>query len=254
MNGTAPRRHPVGVDGERAEIGDAAELAVAVELLGPGRSGEVLAQLAPDLPAILGGPEGLLQTVRALDPADRPLLFSLLGEALPPLVRGARRLGELLALTAAPAVEEQLLRALGPAVLRSYAGNARDLAEMLQWVYGECDRLLLELLGAEHLGAVLGSAADLAHALHALDPGGQRRLLELLGPGHAARLVADARDLARVLHALPRDAARELLDGFTPEELVARIGGEREWRRLCRRLADDEAQLLFARLGVHRAP
>ncbi|MGQ9683567.1 MAG: hypothetical protein ACUVX9_13595 [Anaerolineae bacterium] len=243
-------RFPITIDGEITDIGTAGELAVALDVLQGRHDREVLEQLRPHLAQIIGTGRGLHGTLKALAPADQEYLLRALGPELPAAIGSAAALRDILATTSEMAVEQALLETLGASGLRRLIVTAEELAEVLEWVYGECDRLALDLLGTEHLRLLIHSGHALSLVLHSLDAAVQRSLLQALGWEWLVARVRDGRDLAYLLRALPSDLGKELLAYYTPGALRALIGNERDWQFLWQRLEPDEATHLSNLLGV----
>ena len=121
-------RYPITMDGETTDIGTAAELVVALDVLQGQHDRQVLEQLRPHLPAIIAGPQGLLATLAVLSAGRPDLPHRRPGPALPRIVKDATALRDILATLAEPRVEERLLDTLGHAAdaahrLRGGAGR-----------------------------------------------------------------------------------------------------------------------------------
>jgi hypothetical protein len=246
-------RYPITVEGDTALIGSAAELVVALDVLQGHHDTMVLRQLSPHLPEVLAGPEGLYAALRALSPDDQLVLIDALGPRLVDVVQSAPALRDILATLAEGRVEERVVSTLGGEGLRTLIGLPEELAEVLEWVYGVCDRLVLDLLGVEYLKGLFQSGYELSLVLHALNPVRQGELVELLGWGHVSSLVRNRRDLAHLLRALPSDLSSRLLDPLTGAQLRALIRNDRDWRYLHQTLEVREAAYLEDRLEAHDA-
>ncbi len=241
--------YPVTIDGETAQIGTAAELVVALDVLQGQHDRQVLAQLAPHLAEIIAQPEGLTNTFRVLVPDDRLYLIEALGPRLAGLVQSASALRDILAMLAETAVEEALLKAIGGDALRNLLATPEEAADVFEWIYGDCDRLLLELLGVDHLRTLFQSGYDLSLLLHALEAPAQELLLARLTWERVVALVRDRRDLAHLLRALPPQMSERLLAHFSPEQLRPLVGNERGWRYLQGYLQPEELAYLTDLLG-----
>jgi hypothetical protein len=246
-------RYPITVDGETATIGSAAELVVALDVLQGQYDRTVLEQLRPRLAEIVAGPAGLYAVLRVLAPDDQLYLLDALGPRLGSVVQRAGALRDILATLADARVEEKLVATLGPTGLRDLLGTAGELAEALEWVYGDCDRLLLQLLGADHVAGLLTCGYDLSLVLHALEPAGQQELLDTLGWEQVVALVGNRRDLAHLLRALPAAISRQLLQHIDPARLRQIVRGPRGQRYLDGYLEPEEAADLDQRLEVSHA-
>ena len=248
-------RYPITIDGEATDIGTSAELVAALDVLQGHHDRLVLEQLRPHLAAIVAGPQGFLATLRVLSADDQSYLIDALGPALPAIVKDARALRDILATLAEPGVEERLLTTLGPAGLNALIGSAEELAEVLEWIYGDCDRLALDLLGDDALRRLCLGGYALSLVLRALDEARQQELLTMLGWQFVLSLVQDRRDLAYLLRALPAEMSQRLLDHLADERLRSIVRDDRDRGYLEPYLEASEAAYLDQRLagrpGVH---
>lgn len=243
-------RFSITIDGERARIGTADELSIALDVLQGARDRDVLTQLRPHLASIITGPAGFLSVMKSLSPDDQVLVIDGLGPALANVLGEVRHLRDLLATLAAPSVERALLLTLGTTGLRSLIGSAAELAQVLEWIYGHNDVELVSLLGDDYVRGIIRSGSDLALVLNALEPAGQADLVQLLGWTRIAALVTSSRDLAYLLRALPAADSLPLIERFSRESLVALIGNARDWQYLYDRLEPAEARAVLRILGA----
>ena len=169
-----------------------------------------------------------MPSCRVLSPDDQIYLFDALGPALPRIVSKATALRDVLATLAEERVEVGLLETLGGDGLRSLIVSAEQLAEVLEWVYGQCDRLVLDLLGADHLRHLCLGGYELSLVLHGLDHARQRELLDTLGWEHVLGVVQDRRDLAYLVRALPAELSRRAAE--PPDRGAAALPGPRRGR------------------------
>jgi hypothetical protein len=246
-------RYPITIDGETATIGTAGELVVALDVLQGQYDRAVLEQLRPHLAEIVGGPAGLYAVLRILVPEDQEYLLQALGPSLEGVVQRAGALRDILATLAETRVEERLLETIGAAGLRRLLGTAQEVAEVLEWVYGDCDRLLLQLLGPDFLASLLTCGYDLSLVLRSLESTGQQGLLDMLGWERVVGLVGDRRDLAHLLRALPAEISGSLLEHLDPARLRQIVRDRRGRGYLESYLEPDEAAWLDERLEVSDA-
>ncbi len=246
-------RYPITIDGETATIGTAAELVVALDVLQGNYDRAVLEQLRPYLTKIVGGPAGLYAVLRVLAPDDQLYLIEAVGTDMLGVIQRAGALRDILATMAESRVEERLLEALGTVGLRELLGTAEEVAEVLEWTYGDCDRLVLEMLGPDFLSGLFASGHDLSLVLRSLERNSQRKLLESLGWERIIALVGDRRDLAHLLRALPADISRLLLQELKPERLRRLVRDARGRRYLDNYLEPEEAVYLDQLLEASHA-
>ena len=224
MNIITIARHPVTFDGETAQIGTAGELAIALDVLQGNHDREVLEQLRPHLADIVAGPQGLFAVLRSLSRDDQIFLLDAIGPRLADVVQEPRYLRDIFATMAHAEVEEKLLNTLGSAGLQQLILTAEELAEVMEWLYGQCDQLALDLLGPDYLRGLFHDGDELALVLRALDNARQKYLLDVIGWERVAALVDEGRDLAQPLRALPPDASQRLLSHYSRDRLVQLIG------------------------------
>jgi len=250
----ARSRHPVTIDGTTAKVGSADELALTLDVLHGQHDRTVLEQLRPHLPAIVTTPRGLMAVLEPLSAEDQRYLIDGLAGCLTGIVGSAGALREILAMLTDVPVEERLLEVIGTDGLRSLILTAEDLAGVLEFVYGQCDRRVIDLLGRDYLAGLFQSGHDVSVVLRALDPGVQPDFVAGLGWTRLGALVHDRRDLAHLMRALPADASRHLLAHISRERLAALVANARQWAAVARYLDAEEIACLRQRLeGGHGA-
>ncbi len=243
-------RHEVEIGGERVQIATAGELAIALDVLHGKHDRMVLEQLRDHLGEIIDSPPALATAFKSLTPEDQLFLIEVLGSDLGGILEESRYLRDILANIAVIEVEVKMLEAIGGPGLRKLIQTAEELAEVLEWVYGECDDLLVDLLGWNHLTKIFKNAYELSVVLASMGRNNQARFLDELGWDKVMGSVRDGRDLAYLLRALPADRSMELLERYDAGELRDLIGNRSDWRYLWARLEPGEASYLTEKLGV----
>jgi hypothetical protein len=243
-------RYPVTIDGETVQIGSAPELSVALDVLQGQYDRQVLTQLQPHLAQIIPQARDFMAVMKSLSVDDQLFLIEALGKDLATILQDAPHLRDLLATMAEGGVEQALLNTLGKAGLRALVLTAEELAEVLEWIYGENDSLALNLLGLEYVRSLCRDASDLSAILHNLDNLLQDQLIGQLGWEFVLGLVHDGRDLAALLRALPAASSERLLQHYTRPQLEALIGNAHDWTYLYQRLEPEEADFITTLLGI----
>ncbi len=246
----ASHRYPITIEGETVKIGSAAELAVALDVLQGQYDREVLTQLKPQLPRIIPQARDFLAVMKSLSAVDQIFLIEALGPELPRILQESRFLRDLLATLADVRVETALISTLGTTGLHYLLVTVKELAEVLEWVYGQCDRLVLDLYGLDFIQRLCRDAAGLSDLLRSLDHDLQEDLIEQLGWEFCLGLVHDAQDLTSLLRALPAASSERLLKHYTPSQLRELIGNAHDWANLYHRLEPAEADYISNRLGL----
>ncbi len=239
------KRNPILIEGDNALIGKANELSIALDVLQGQYDRETLIQLQPHLAEIIGHANGLITVLRSLSIDDRNFLIQSIGSGLVDVIQNAGCLRDILAILSDQSVEATLLFTLGTIGLQRLIMTGEELAEVLEWVYGEQDALMLELLGDIYVRQLCRHATDLSAILKNIDFSLQANLLGKLGWSFIISLVKDGYDLAYMMRALPTELSQKLLQNFTAQQLVALIGNSDEWTYLFQRLEPTEADLIL---------
>ena len=242
--------YPITIDQETVQIGSAAELSVALDVLQGQYDREVLTQLQPHLARIILQPNQLFTVMKSLSPDDQIFLIQALQGNLAEIIQDASHLRDLLATLAEEKVETALLQVLGTDGLRSLVLTGEELAEVLEWVYGQTDELALDLLGLDYIKNLCREAVDLSAILRSLDAGLQSWLVDQLGWEFCLGLIQDGRDMAYLLRALPSATSERLLKHYEPAQLARLIGNSRDWKYLYQRLEPAEADFITQLLGL----
>lgn len=242
-------RYPVTIDGETAEIGTAAELAVMLDVLQGEHDREVLTQIAKYLPNIIRTEKELLNILRALAPDDQFFVVNTLSEHLEHIIGSSSELRDIFAMLSDDAVEEALLRQLGGTALRTLADSPAALADLLEWIYGDTDQLLLGLLGDEHLADLFGSGSELSLVLAMLSHPLQEDLIRLLGWDAIIEMIHTLDDFTALLGVLPPEFSRALIAQVPVERLRKLVRSRLAWQRLEISLKPREREYLRAKLG-----
>lgn len=237
-------RFDITIGDETAAVATAAELVVALDVLQGRHDREVLSQLGPRLPEIIRDSRGLYAVLKALAPEDLIFFVELLGPRVGGLLDRAAGLRDILAMLSVTEVEARLLEMAGAQRLRDLIETPADLAGMLEWLYGDGDRILLGLLGDDFLRGLFQSGAELSLVLSALDRSGQAELLKVIGTERLLSLTRDGLDLRLLLRALPPELSRSYLESFAPERLRSLVRNRRGWADLLRVLEPEEERFL----------
>jgi hypothetical protein len=245
---------PITIGQETVQIGTAAELTVALDVLQGHYDHDILVQLQPYLAPIIPTAKDLLAVMKSISADDQVFLIQSLGSNLVGILQDASHLRDLLATLAEVEVETAILNTLSTRGLNSLVLTAGELAEVLEWVYGQTDELALDLLGWERIRDLCREAADLGAIIRCLSPGLQTRLVEYLGWDFCLGLIRDGRDLAILLRALPASTSTRLLDYYDRPQLVKLIGNPVDWTYLYQRLEPAEAEFITQRLGMQFPP
>ncbi len=160
------------------------------------------------------------------------------------LFTDAKGLCELLAFMSQPGTEAFLLAGIGAGHLREIIQCPSELADVLEWIYGEDDLLLMNLIGMEHIALLFRTGTEISLVLHNLDAKGQQKLLEVIGYENIPEMVHTWQDLAYIMRSLPRELSLSLLEKFTPSKLRRLFSNDCDRASISRFLENQEEAAL----------
>lgn len=238
------KRTKIEIEGLNTDVGSAAELVVVLDVLSGQNDRLVIEQLGADLPGILSDGNGLYQVLKSLAPEESLFFLETLGEKTGALFSTARELTEMLAFMSVPETETLMLKLIGGKRLREIITCPEDLAEILEWVYGDADISVINLLGGEYLADFFRSGTELSLVLNCLDETGQRLLMDLIGWKKTVAFTHSWQDLAFLLRALPSVLSKKYLSGFKPETIKQLIANKNDWEKIKNYLEPEEETFL----------
>jgi len=247
------KRYNITINDDTTDIGTAAELVVALDVLQGHHDRIVLQQLRPHITQIIRAPQDLYSTLKVLIPEDQIFLIESIGNKLVDIIEAANHLRDIFATLSDYKVEEKIIQTLGTSGLKTLIHSAEELSEILEWVYGNCDKMVLELLGVDYLKHLIQNGYELSLVLHSLDHKCQEELIDMISWTNVMQLIKDRRDLAHILRALPEESSKRLLKEFTKDQLWKIIRDDFGWKYLYKYLEDEEAAYLKKILGVKNA-
>ena len=247
------KRYTITIDGESADIGTTGELLAALDVLQGHYDREALSQLKDHLPDIITNSTELERTFAVLHPDDRLFLVQSFGKDLAKVCAPAGGLRDILALLGENRVEIAMMETLGGEGLRSIIGTSEELAEVLQWVYGDCNKLVLDLMGADYLKELFENGYQVSLVFNSVDNETQLALAEMIGWDHLVSLVNDRRDLAYLFRAMPDELSERLLKEYDKESLWKIVRNQRGWEYVSRFLSAEETKQVAAKLEVSHA-
>ena len=151
MTAVKINRYPLKIDGQVVQIGSANELAIALDVLQGQYDEAALHQLQEHLAEITAHASGFMTLLRSLSVENQLFLIQAIGPGLVQVIQNARHLRDILAIASEASVEHAILSTLGSSGLMQLIQTGEELAEVLEWVYGEEDTLVLNLLGEKYL-------------------------------------------------------------------------------------------------------
>lgn len=236
------------LDDQTVGVRTAAELAVAIEVIGPAKHRKLIDLNGDRFRRVIHTAKDLRAILMLVEPADQSTLLEWLGSTLREIIRSAEDLNGLLATLSDSTVEQRLVELLGSRYLAELIGSAEDLALALEWIYGQGDDLVLKLLGPDHLRRVIRGGYGLSLVLRTLEPAEQQGLLEQLGWDFLVDLRMERDGFCRLMRAIPGALGLELLRRLPDESVVALGRRPADRAELRRFLEPAEYELLLQRL------
>ena len=239
----------ISIDNETTTVRTWRDLAVVLDVLQGHHDREVLQQLSIHLPEVVSDSIGLYSTLKVLAPDDQLFLIKALGQNLLKTVEKAAALRDILAFLSDDTVEMEIVKNLGTTGLQSLIQTPLEMAEILEWIYGDSEMTVLELLGREYVTSLFTTGEEVSLVLLSLQEN-KAALLDIIGWEHIVRLIRNGRDLACMLRALPEDISKQLLEYYTGDQLRKLIRNKTDWEYLWNRLETKEADCILKLLEV----
>lgn len=209
----------IKIGNECTTIETADELVAVLDVLQGQYDKEVLQQLAPNLHLIIRNSKELLKIVGLLPNEDQIFLFRILGDHLIEIIGSGSSLRDLLAHLLADEVKIRLIQSLKPEGIQKLIRNAKELAEVLEWVYGSQDRTVVNYLSIETIQKLIKGGSDLGLVLRAVEPDFQEYLLKELGHHYLVGVIHQTEDFASLLKVLPFETSKLVIDSLNDAKI-----------------------------------
>ncbi len=204
------------------------ELALIIDLLSLSDESyelhrHLIMSLDAELMDIISSYKGLLLCMKNMEFKNRFLLLVKIGDQLSRIVEKSVYLGSILASIPEEADKIRIIKSIRTKGLVQIIHIPDDLGNILEWIFGEGERVIFDMLGEEFLKSLFAYGTDVYKVFHFLSSENKDVLADILTLPFIKSIIYTAEDFFYVLKALSNDKAREFIQLFDPAEIRAII-------------------------------
>ena len=236
------------------QIADELELALVFELLHNETSTSstlhwnIIMQLDEKLLSIITSYSGLQGCLKRLNTKNQFLLLLKIGDILPKIIQTSEHLAFLLAGIPNAEQKNHIIKYIRRRGLAQMVRSVQDIANILEWLFGENEVLLLETFGLQEIKPFIFTAHDMNTLLLYLNLQNKDFLLDSLSLPFVRALVRNARDFTEIFSCLTAAKADEFLRLFPQEQLCMLFGNDAVFHECLFKISDSRQQILLSYL------
>lgn len=193
----------------------------------------------------------LLKCLKYLNEKNIFLLLIKLWDVLPKILNTSEHLAEILAKIPDETNKLKLLKHLRHKGLSPIIRDAKDLGNILEWIYGNSQKEFLDFLGKEFIKQVFLSTNEIIIILYYLNNENKDYLIDMIGFDGIKNKVKTSNNLLLMLQGLTQKKSREFLKKFSKEEIVNMFKSEEDFYVFMLRLPYDKEKLFLHHLGLN---
>lgn len=205
----------------------------------------ILMEVDNDLEKFITSYRGLLNCLKYLNEKNSFLLLVKLWDVLLHLINNSSELAEILSKIPDESNKLRLLSILRIKWLRKILFDARDLWNILEWLYGKSQRDFIDLLWRDLVREIFYSTNEIIMILHYLNDENKDYLMDIIWIWWAKNKIKTSHNLLVMFKWLTIKKARELLKTYTKKELLALFKTEEEFYSFMLRLPKIKEKLFL---------
>lgn len=195
--------------------------------------------------SLIDSEEGLLKVLKPLLGKNKFLLMFLVSDILGKLIKSARKLSYILSGTENQVDKILFIKRIRQRGLEQIIHNAEDLSFVLEWIYGEGERIILNQFGVEGLHRIMVAAGDIYHVLHFINNENKDYLIELLTFEFIKKKIMNFSDFILVLRGITENMVPEYLKMFPKEQIKDLIDADRQYENRIKKLSHKKEVILL---------
>lgn len=200
------------------------ELALIIDLLASLKDSftlhrHIIMSLDEDLMRIILTYKGLLLCMKHMEYKNRFLLLVKMGDTLSNVIEKSAHLGSLLASIPEETDKMRIIKSIRAKGLIQIIHIPDDLGNILEWIFGDGEKLIIDMLGKEFLQSLFAYGTDIYKVFHFLSDENKDILADILSLPFIQSRIYTAEDFFYVLKALSNSKVQEFIPLFTPLEI-----------------------------------
>ncbi|MDD5376965.1 MAG: hypothetical protein PHH16_02500 [Candidatus Gracilibacteria bacterium] len=235
---------------KRYTIHNEEELALIIELLASSSDvyelhRHLIMSLDERLMDIILSYKGLLLCMKHMEFKNRFLLLVKIGDTLSRVVEKSAHLGSILAGIPEEVDKIRIIKSIRAKGLIQMIHTPDDLGNIMEWIFGEGERIVFEMLGKDFLEPLFAYGTDIYKVFHFLSDENKDILAEMLTFPFMKSRIYTAEDFFYVLKALSNGKVREFIPTFSPEEIRKIIGKNETLHHFLPKITKEKEQTLL---------
>ncbi|PIQ41159.1 hypothetical protein COW06_03875 [Candidatus Gracilibacteria bacterium CG12_big_fil_rev_8_21_14_0_65_38_15] len=189
--------------------------------------------------------KGLLLCMKHMEYKNRFLLLIKIGDTLSRVIEKSTHLGNLLASIPEETDKIRIIKSIRYKGLTQIIDVPDDLGNILEWIFGDGEKLVIDTLGKEFLQSLFTYGTDIYKVFHFLSDKNKNLLADMIELSFIKSCIYTAEDFFYVLKALSNEKTGELIPLFTPEEIRTIIRKDKTLHHFLPKLTKEKEHLLL---------
>lgn len=208
-------------------------------------SWNILMEIDSDLEYIITSYQWLLNCLKYLNEKNSFLLLVKLWDILIHLINSSEELAEIISKIPNESNKLRLLSILRVKWLTKILFDARDLWNIIEWLYGTSEREFLILLGHDFVKNIFLSTNEIIMILHYLSDENKDYLMDIIGLDGIKTKIKTTQNLLVMLKWLTLKKAKELLKKYNKNEILNLFKTEKEFYDFMMKLPQNKEKIFL---------
>ncbi len=208
-------------------------------------SWNILMEIDSDLEYIITSYQWLLNCLKYLNEKNSFLLLVKLWDILIHLINSSEELAEIISKIPNESNKIRLLSILRVKWLTKILFDARDLWNIIEWLYGTSEREFLILLGHDFVKNIFLSTNEIIMILHYLSDENKDYLMNIIGLDGIKTKIKTTQNLLVMLKWLTLKKAKELLKKYNKNEILNLFKTEKEFYDFMMKLPQNKEKIFL---------
>lgn len=216
--------------------------------LGDDIAWSVIMQLDTDLLEIIKTYRGLIACLKRLSSKNQLLFLLKVGDNLSNIIKSSEHLSQILARIPDDFNKLTLLKRLRLKWLSNFIRDARDLWNILEFIYWDAQREFLEILGVSFIKQVFLRTNEIIIILYFLENKNKDLLIDMIWLEWIYRKVKTYKDLLLMFWWLSEEKSKEFMALYKKEELLDFFLNDEEFHYFLLRLTPNKEKIFLEKL------
>ncbi len=210
----------------------------------------IIMEMDNDLEKIITTYKWLLKCLKYLNEKNMFLLVIKISDILPNILHTSEHLGEILAKIPNEENKLKLLKHLRHKGLSPLIRDAKDLWNILEWIYGNTQRKFLDFLWPDFIKQVFLSTNEIIIILYYLNNENKDYLIDMIGFHGIKNKVKTNENLLLMFQWLTHKKSKEFLKHFTKKEIAEMFKSEADFYHFMLRVPEDKEKIFLHHLWL----